>query len=143
MTRVGKGLGLLAMVLISLSMLARAGAQSLPGTETLLGRHTGPSSATPSVSAGAALFRRGCAACHSTERGQADNLRGVFNAGAGQRPGMQFTDSLKYSGKIWNAAQLDSFLADPPRAVPGTTMRVKLPNADDRRDVIAYLMTLQ
>jgi cytochrome c len=97
-----------------------------------------------SASLGGEVFRRDCARCHAIERGETGSLRGVFNAGAGQRPGTTATSALKYSGKIWNSAQLDQFLADPVKDLPGTTMQgIKETNEDDRRNVIAYLMTLQ
>jgi cytochrome c len=46
------------------------------------------------------------------------------------------------SGMTWNEQTLDVFLTEPSRVLPGTTMSARLPNPQDRADVIAYLKTL-
>jgi len=43
---------------------------------------------------------------------------------------------------VWDEQTLDTYLTDPAKAVPGTSMMVKLPNAQDRADIIAYLKTI-
>jgi cytochrome c2 len=42
----------------------------------------------------------------------------------------------------WNEQTLEAFLNEPTRVLPGTTMSAKLPNPQDRANVIAYLKTL-
>jgi cytochrome c2 len=68
-------------------------------------------------------------------------LQGLFGRTAGTLAGFpQFTDALKESGIVWDAAKLDQFLADPPKMVPGTWMWVgKVEAARERRELIAYL----
>jgi len=104
-------------------------------------------SASGQVSAGLVLYRQKCGDCHSTERGVegiGPSLRGVFNSSAGREKGFLYTTALKYSGHIWNTAQLDAFLANPAYFMPGTKMNTaNMPDPEDRRNVIAYLMTLQ
>ncbi|MCD6674377.1 MAG: cytochrome c family protein, partial [Burkholderiaceae bacterium] len=59
----------------------------------------------------------------------------------GSVPGFDYSDAMKRSGIVWNAKTLDRFLADPMKAVPGTTMGyagVKDPK--ERADLIAFLV---
>lgn len=98
------------------------------------------------VAAGLLVFRNRCAACHYTERGEMSvgpPLRGIVNASAGHVPRYVYTDALRWSGIIWNTTQLDAYLANPKYFVPGTKMDMTgMPDPDERRNVIAYMMTL-
>jgi cytochrome c len=132
-----------------LSPLAVCWAQpDQPGRNVPSYRSTYQSLLSPSgaVTAGLLIYQTRCQFCHATERGRNDAgpvLRGIFNASAGRAPGYTYSTGMRYSGKIWNAAQLDRFLADPGRDVQGTKMQVNgMPNEQDRRAVIAYLATL-
>jgi cytochrome c len=49
---------------------------------------------------------------------------------------------MKSSQTVWGEQNLDQFLAAPGTFLPGTTMTVSLPQAQDRADLIAYLRTL-
>jgi cytochrome c len=88
-----------------------------------------------------------CHSCHTLGQGQADmigpNLYGVFNRPMASRPGYNYSDALKNSGEHgWDGAHMDHWIQDPRAAHPGTKMTFAgLKDADDRRDVIAYLMT--
>lgn len=47
---------------------------------------------------------------------------------------------MKNSRIVWNEKTLDSFLADPPATVPGTTMTYAgIDDPVERADLIAYL----
>jgi cytochrome c len=47
---------------------------------------------------------------------------------------------MKRSKLVWNEANLDRFIADPLKTVPGTTMTYAgVPDAKERADLIAYL----
>jgi cytochrome c len=49
---------------------------------------------------------------------------------------------MKGSKIVWNEKTLDRFLANPPKAVPGTAMTYAgVPEAKERADLIAYLKT--
>jgi cytochrome c len=92
---------------------------------------------------GAQLFGQ-CTACHSTAPGE--HLTGPSLAHAWSRKAataegfMRYSDALKRSGIIWNAATLDKWLANPARLVPGTSMTFPgVKDAQARQDVIAYL----
>jgi cytochrome c len=85
-----------------------------------------------------------CMACHSITAGGPNmtgpNLHGVFGRKAGTAPGYSYSDAMKAAGWTWDAQRLDTWLASPVTALPGTKMTfVGLPDPKDRIDVIAYL----
>jgi cytochrome c len=85
-----------------------------------------------------------CRACHaadgkSNEIGPA--LQGVFNRKAGERDDFRYSPAMKKSGIVWTPQTLDTFLADPQKAVPANRMPFAgLPDARERADVIAYML---
>jgi hypothetical protein len=112
---------------------------------------TGQDMPTGNPERGQQFFQASCAVCHSTTLGpgntlvikQGPTLLGLMGRKAGTSPHFNYTQALKDSGSVWNAATLDHFLTDPMKAVPGTTMPIPVPNANIRADVIAYLATLK
>jgi len=89
---------------------------------------------------GAAVFDDRCSMCHSiTDNQQGPHLGGVVGRKAGSVPGVAYTDALKVSGLVWTPDKLDLFLTGPEKMVPGTAMTVTVPDAAERRDLIAYL----
>jgi cytochrome c len=75
--------------------------------------------------------------------GQGPSLIGVVGREAGTDPGHDYTAALKASGLTWTPANLDRFLAGPRTLVPGTAMSETVADPTQRRDLIAYLATLQ
>ena len=67
---------------------------------------------------------------------------GIFGRRAGSGSNFNYTKALVESGLTWDSATLDRFLTSPMKAVPGTAMLIPVPNAEDRRNLIAYLATL-
>lgn len=100
---------------------------------------------------GQQLFQATCAICHSPSLGpdntliikQGPTLLAVLGRKAGTSPHFNYTQALKDSGFVWDAATLDRFLTDPTKAAPGTTMPIPLPDPQFRADIIAYLTTLK
>ena len=95
---------------------------------------------------GAELFSL-CRTCHTAISGGADmtgpNLHGVFGRKAASKPGYAYSDALKAFGKTWDADLIDQWLANPRTFAPGTKMSFPgLPDADNRRDVVAYLKVI-
>lgn len=92
---------------------------------------------------GKTLFSR-CAACHATgsQNKVGPGLAGIIGRPAASAPGFRYSKAMMGSGLTWTEEQLDSYLAGPAKAVPGTTMAVAVPNAQDRSDIIAFLKTL-
>ena len=128
----------------------------LPGA-VLLGVISGTSqAAAQSAPAGNAdrgkmLFQQSCALCHATGpetqpgagSGQGPSLAGVVGRLAGSAPNYNYSKALVDSKLTWDAASLDRYLTAPTVMVPGTTMVVPVPSADDRRDLIAFVGTLR
>jgi cytochrome c2 len=94
---------------------------------------------------GEAIFRERCGLCHSTDdqAGQGPGLGGVMGRGAAAGRGFGYSHALRSSGLTWDRATLDRFLAEPRRAVPGTTMPIPVPDAGERAEIIAYLAKLR
>ena len=82
-----------------------------------------------------------CASCHSltTDRTGPHHC-GLLGRKAGSVPGFEYSKAMKESKITWNERTLDRFLANPLKAVPGTSMGYAgIPDAGERRDLIAYL----
>jgi cytochrome c len=91
------------------------------------------------------LLSLACAACHSFGAGEATivgpNLHGVFGRLAGGVAGFDYSPGLRNSGLVWTPWALDAWLASPATYVPGTKMTFTgYKSAEDRRDLIAYLL---
>lgn len=93
---------------------------------------------------GAKVFEL-CSTCHSLKPGDAaregPNLRGVLGrAAASSDAQYRYSPVLQASGWTWDEATLDRFLANPRRALPGTTMTfIGLKLANERQAVICHL----
>jgi cytochrome c len=92
---------------------------------------------------GKTLFSR-CAACHAAgnQNKVGPGLAGIVGRPAASAPGFRYSKAMTGSGLTWTEEQLDTYLGGPAKAVPGTTMAVAVPNAQDRSDIIAFLKTL-
>ena len=95
---------------------------------------------------GAERFKVMCATCHAIDPAQkkmGPHLKGIVGRKAAAVEGFAFSPALKASGWTWDKAKLDAYLADPKKALPGTTMMMGASDAADRADIIAYLETLK
>lgn len=103
-----------------------------------------PALADGDAARGQTLFSR-CSACHTvTEQNKiGPHLSGVFGRTAGTVEGFTYSKAMVAYGKAWDEGTLDTYLAAPNKAVPGTKMTTgAIANPQDRADVIAYLKTL-
>jgi len=97
---------------------------------------------------GSALFHhspRRCAQCHSlTAEGPrmlGPHLQGVLGRPAGGLEDYIYSPTLQEADLIWSAETIDAWLADPKGYLPGNRMTYPgMPDAADRRDLIAYLV---
>ena len=85
-----------------------------------------------------------CKSCHVLEKGAGNavgpNLHGVFGRRAGSVPGFAYSPGLKATGIVWDAPDIDRWIANPRAVVPGTKMSYAgMENAKDRADLVAYL----
>jgi len=125
-----------------------AEASATPGPSPTPSASASPKpAASPSVAAaGPPESFKQCAVCHSTERGQTligPSLAGIFGTRAGDVAGFKFSPAMMASGLTWNAATLDTYLTDPKKLVPGTTMSFGgVKDGAKRAEIIAYLKTL-
>ena len=106
----------------------------------------GAAHAAGDASRGARAFHQ-CMACHSVAPGE--HLTGPSLAHISNRPSasaadfQRYSDALRKSGLVWNAATLDKWLADPGKLVPGTSMTFSgIKDAAQRQDLIAYLQAV-
>lgn len=88
-----------------------------------------------------------CAACHKfrAEEGTliGPNLQGVFGRSAAALEGFEYSPALRGSDLVWTPRSLEAWLANPAEFVAGTTMAFTgYSSAEDRRDLIAYLLSV-
>ena len=92
-----------------------------------------------------------CVACHSYEQaGPAKvgpNLWGVVGRAVASVPDYKYSEAMiafsEGGAKRWTIEELDPYLLDPRKHVPGTKMAFPgLKKDDERANVIAYLATL-
>jgi cytochrome c len=113
-------------------------------TLSLLGA-TIAAQAAGDAEAGAQLFRN-CAACHSLAPGRhmtGPSLAGIWERRAGTVDGfVRYSQALKSAEVVWNAGNLDAWLADPAAFIPGNFMKFPgIKDANARTNLIAYLQT--
>jgi cytochrome c len=88
---------------------------------------------------GATLYQ-GCEDCHSIGENDVGPMhRGVVGRVAGGVPDYHYSAALKESKIVWTEDNLDKWLANPLALVPGSKMRFKVNDAQDRADIIAFL----
>ena len=89
-----------------------------------------------------------CAQCHERSENAGHrvgpNLWSIVGEAAAHHPDFAYSKAMERSGLVWDAVTLDAYLANPQKVVPGTRMAFAgLDNEADRRDLIAYLETLE
>ncbi|TFW30293.1 PQQ-dependent sugar dehydrogenase [Massilia horti] len=99
---------------------------------------------------GKAYFDQNCASCHTVDPSLSSRSGpGLFNVvgrKAGALPNYNYTGAMVRAGaagKTWTREELNVFLSDPSKSVPGTTMPVALADKSQRAAVIEHLATLQ
>lgn len=85
-----------------------------------------------------------CRSCHTITPGGPNmtgpNLYGVFGSKAGARDKYSYSHAMRTADFSWDADTLDHWLQNPRTFLPGNKMSFAgLPDATDRRDVIAFL----
>ncbi|MCJ2185828.1 c-type cytochrome [Novosphingobium beihaiensis] len=103
--------------------------------------------AVPALAAppqGETLFRQRCQMCHTdapgARNGVGPNLSGLSGRTAGTAANYKYSPKLAKSGITWNSKTLDQFLTAPNRMVPGTRMVISIPNKDERKAVVGFLL---
>jgi cytochrome c len=89
---------------------------------------------------GEAVFEKRCTGCHAMEADrEGPRLGGVFGRKAGSVAGFAYSPGLKASGITWTDETLERWLSDPDLVVKDNNMSIGVPEAEERRDLIAYL----
>jgi len=111
----------------------------------LLAITAGPAMAAD-VEAGKTAFKK-CGLCHTTEAGKnkiGPSLFGVVGRKSAGLDNFNYSEGMKKFDHSWDEETLDTYLADPRAAVPGTKMIFPgIKDKTERDDVIAYLETLK
>lgn len=99
--------------------------------------------AAPDAQAGARVFAEKCAACHALDAVKVGPpLGNVVGREAGSVAAYPYSAALKAAGLVWTKESLDRWLAGPAAMIPGAQMPMRIDDAAQRRDVIAYLASL-
>lgn len=94
---------------------------------------------TGNPQAGKRLYES-CMGCHSLDENDiGPKHRGVVGRRAGSVPGYAYSAVLRSSGIVWTPENLNRWLTDPQKMVPGAKMFFRVGKAQDRADIIAYL----
>jgi cytochrome c oxidase assembly protein Cox11 len=96
--------------------------------------------AAPDAAHGQQLFTERCTACHAMDSNKTGPmLGGVFGRKAGSAAGYHYSPALQSAGLVWSEDNLDRWLADPKKFLPGARMPVRVLDTPSRRDLVAYL----
>ncbi|HUQ36597.1 MAG TPA: ankyrin repeat domain-containing protein [Aestuariivirga sp.] len=100
---------------------------------------------------GETLFKKNCRTCHAIDSGTG-NLKGpslwnIVGRARGKIAGYKYTPALRGIGGDWSYENLNIFISDPSRAIPGTEMLLnpgtnklnEMLDDAERADIIAFL----
>ncbi|MBV9833825.1 MAG: c-type cytochrome [Alphaproteobacteria bacterium] len=89
---------------------------------------------------GATLYQQRCGACHSLDANRVGpKHRGVYGRQPASIPDFHYSTALRKLKEPWGDETLDRWLTNPTAMAPGTAMGIRVPQAQDRADIIAYL----
>jgi cytochrome c len=92
---------------------------------------------------GKQLYAARCAVCHSVDYNSVGPThRELIGRRAGTVQGYAYSDALKQSTVVWGEDTLTRWLTDPEKFIPGQKMSISIPDAQERADIIAYLMVV-
>ena len=86
------------------------------------------------------LFERRCTGCHSLDQDkEGPHLRGVYGRKAGTVPTFTYSDAVKSAQITWSDKTLEKWLTDTESLIPGNDMTFRVPNPEERADIIQFL----
>jgi cytochrome c len=89
---------------------------------------------------GKVAFEKRCTGCHAMDADrEGPRLAGVYGRKAGSVAGFNYSTGLKNSVITWTDATLERWLSDPDLVVKDNNMDFRVPKAEERRDLIAFL----
>ena len=91
---------------------------------------------------GKAVFNKRCTGCHAltTDR-EGPRLEGVYGRRAASVPGFPYSAALRQSQIVWTEETINRWLTDPDSFLPNSNMDFRVPNPQDRKNLIAFLST--
>lgn len=106
-----------------------------------------PRLASASAESGKAIFDRTCGACHISSRSvkipKRVSLWDVVGRPKASQDDVPYSSALREAGGTWTYEDINSFIANPAFALPGTDMIFPgMGDEKQRADVIGYLRTL-
>ena len=101
------------------------------------------SSVASSAARGLAIYTAKCSACHSVDENRVGpSHAGVLGRRAGKVKDYDYSEALTKSKVVWSRANLERWLTDPEKVIPGQRMGYRLSLPQERADVVAYLASL-
>lgn len=99
---------------------------------------------TADVAAGEAYFQKKCATCHNIDQGGPNqtgpNLWGIVMRERASHEGFKYSKAMSEKGGNWSYDDLNHFLFNPKKFVPGTIMAYAGNKKDEERaNLIAFL----
>jgi cytochrome c len=99
------------------------------------------------AAAGEKVFKANCSICHATSKsappGIGPRLNNVVGRTAGTVQGFAYSPAMKQFGLPWTSDELNLYLTNPSKLVPGNRMPFAgLHSPADRDNVVSYLGTL-
>lgn len=89
---------------------------------------------------GKAVFEHRCTGCHALDSDrEGPHLRGVYGRTAGTVPEFDYSAGIRKSGITWTDTNIEQWLRGTDEFIPGNNMGFRVPKAQDRADVIAFL----
>ncbi len=111
-----------------------------------IGAFSTPSFADGDVTKGEKTFKKKCKSCHTLKAGKKSstgpNLAGFLSRPAGKLEGFKYSKNMKAADFTWDEETLDKWLKNPKKMIKGSRMSMKLGKEKDRKNVIAYLLTV-
>ncbi len=93
-----------------------------------------------SAANGKELFAKRCGGCHALDRDkEGPRLGGVHGRKAGSIASFEYSAALKKSGITWTDDNLNAWLTDTEKLVPGNEMTFRVVSAEERRAIIDFL----
>jgi cytochrome c len=101
--------------------------------------------ASADAAAGESVFKK-CTACHKLDGsdGVGPHLNGIVGKAKGATAGFGYSEAmLAVASESWTPENLNGFLENPKKYLPGTKMAFAgLPKIEDRANLVAYLTTV-
>jgi cytochrome c len=102
--------------------------------------------ASADVKRGEAAAKK-CIACHTFQKGGPNlvgpNLWGIVNRAKASVANFNYSQAMRAKGGNWSFEELNDYLLNPKKMVPGTNMNFPgITRASERADVILYLNSL-